>query len=378
MTQTFALILEAYRELNAKKLFWITLVLSVLVGSVFALVGINERGITLLAWELPIPMNSNVISEETFYKTFFNALGTFWLTWVATILAIVSTSSIFPDFVSSGSVEMMLSRPISRIQLYLTKYVLGLMFVLGQVGAFSVAAFLSIGVRGGVWMPGLLISIPIVLLFFSYLFSVSALVGTITRSTIATLLATILFWTALGGLNFTDTIMLSIKSQTSVQLESERGLLANMETITQRQIDRAREDGVETIADAERPEGIDELEAANPMIYGKREDVQRLEKSLASIETWHGWILGVKTVLPKTSDTIGLLERVLVSDEEIESLMSLGDDGGSDEQSVSQDAQQKAVEEARARPLSWIIGTSLVFEFLVLALGALIFARRDY
>jgi len=378
MTQTFALIVDAYRELNAKKLFWITLVLSGLVGSLFAMVGFTESGITLIVWDFPSPLNTRLVDEATLYKLFFQMLGIFWLTWVATVLAVVSTSSIFPDFVSGGSIEMLLSKPISRIQLYLTKYVLGLMFVLGQVACFTGIAILAIGIRGGVWEPKLLLAIPIVVLFFSYLFCFNALIGTITRSTIAALLATLLFWAVLAGVNIADGILLSIKSESRVQLEQSRTHLGNMETITQAQIDKARRDGVETVADGdgELPEGVDELEAANPLIKGKREEIQAKQLVLDGVESWHDRIIMVKTVLPKTSDTIGLLDRLMYNEDERDSLFTLGNDSRGDQTGTT--AQERAAEEQLSRSLGWIIGTSLGFEAFILLLGAGYFARRDY
>jgi hypothetical protein len=42
MTQTLALLLDAYRELNARKMFWITLVLSGMCVIAFALFGVSE------------------------------------------------------------------------------------------------------------------------------------------------------------------------------------------------------------------------------------------------------------------------------------------------------------------------------------------------
>ena len=46
MIQTWALFVDAYRELNSKRLFWITMTLSALVVAVFGMFGINERGLT--------------------------------------------------------------------------------------------------------------------------------------------------------------------------------------------------------------------------------------------------------------------------------------------------------------------------------------------
>ena len=64
MTQTLALFLDAYRELNARKLFWITLVISGVVVLAFALIGINEQGLRIIAWDVSIPgLNSTVLPQ---------------------------------------------------------------------------------------------------------------------------------------------------------------------------------------------------------------------------------------------------------------------------------------------------------------------------
>ena len=92
MTQTLAIFLDAYRELNARKLFWITLILSGVVVLAFAMIGINEKGLRLIVWDVTFPLNTTIMSREVFYKTLFVNLGiAFWLAWLATILALVST-----------------------------------------------------------------------------------------------------------------------------------------------------------------------------------------------------------------------------------------------------------------------------------------------
>ncbi len=47
MIQTLALLNAAYRELNARKLFWVTMGLSLLIVAAFAAVGINATCVTL-------------------------------------------------------------------------------------------------------------------------------------------------------------------------------------------------------------------------------------------------------------------------------------------------------------------------------------------
>ena len=125
----------------------------------------------------------------------FVGLGVgFWLSWLATILALVSTAGIFPRLIGSGVIDLFVSKPIGRLRLFMTEYLAGLLFVTLQVTVFSVASLLVIGLRGGVWEPGLLVAVPLVVCFFSYLFAVCVLLGLLTRSTVAALLLTLLFW----------------------------------------------------------------------------------------------------------------------------------------------------------------------------------------
>ena len=179
MTQTIALLIDAYRDLNARKLFWFTMILSRLVVACMAAVGTGEKGLKILVWELGIPMiNNELISEDLFYKSVFSGLGiSTWLTWAATILALISTANIFPELISSGSIELLLSRLIGRLRLFLTKYFTGLLFVALQVLVFATSSFLVIGPRGGVWEPGLFVAVPLVVTFFSYLFCICVLIG---------------------------------------------------------------------------------------------------------------------------------------------------------------------------------------------------------
>src|SRR5262245_55512747 len=106
LTQTAALFVDAYRELNAKRLFWITLWLSLAVVLAFAFISITPRGFKVFAWEIPSPFNSTIIPPDTFYKFLFTQWAIpWWLGVAASILALISVASIFPDFISGGSID---------------------------------------------------------------------------------------------------------------------------------------------------------------------------------------------------------------------------------------------------------------------------------
>lgn len=375
ITQTLALFIDAYRELNAKKLFWIVLGLSALFVGAFAGVGINERGIVLFFWEIPNEfLNLQVLpSRAFFYKTMFFSLGfQIWLTWIATILALVSTCGIIPDFVASGSIELTLSKPIGRVRLLLTKILAAMTFVFLQVGVFTVASFVIIGIRGGEWVWSLFLAIPLVLLFFSYLYSICAVVGLVTRSTIAALLLAILFWFVIFIIHTSETIFLQFREVQHQavailegRIETDRGILA-----------RAEDDG----------DPQDDIDTIREQIADKEDDLEAARKDMQTWNRVHAIGYAVKTILPKTTETMELLGRYVISDEELTSQMQNTNDAGNafggtevhgvyvSNRVVTQELQKKI----RSRSVFWIIGTSVAFEAAVLGLGCFHFARRDY
>ncbi|TVQ62370.1 MAG: ABC transporter permease [Phycisphaerales bacterium] len=388
LTQTTAIFLDAYRELNAKKLFWITMLLSGLVVAFFALLGINERGVSIATYTMEIPgVNTSFVSQEGFYKTLFSSFGVgIWLTWIATILGLVSTAPLIPDFVASGSVELTLSKPISRARIFLTKLLTGLLFMALQVSVFTGASFLVIGLRAGVWELGLFWAIPIVVAFFSYLYCVCALVGLLTRSTIAALLVTILFWFFLFLLNAGDGALLAIKTQAEVEAERGSARVERMVQGTSRELVALRrsqlpEDERET---AEIPEPtLEEIEAGNLRITQTREEVARNERLARSLAPWHRGVLIAKTALPKTSETTEFLNRVLISQAELDQAMdnqakAIQERMSERDTGAEAEAQRRTQQAVRDRSTFWVLGTSLTFVFVVTAFATWRFTRRDF
>lgn len=372
LTQTAALVTDAYRELSSKKLFWITLMISGLVVAGFAAIGINEAGVTLLWFNIGDFggfVTSATLPPDKLYKTMFIGFGVkFWLAWLASILALVSTAGMIPDFIASGAVELTLSKPVTRVRLFLTKYVLGLLFVALQVLIFASACFLVLGIRGGAWEPGVFLAIPLVVLFFSYLFSLCTLLGLLTRSTIAALLLTLLCWLFFFSLNATDQIVLQGRETTILSIEK---LQAGIERAEK---SKARGDrSPEQLAELDRQiadRGAKIAEAHGPL--------RKWEKAARAV------YLG-KTIFPKTSETTDLLRRVL------DDRMNLSEQDEADngpDATVSFGTPMSPADTMRIadrldavlkkRSIGWVLGTSLAFEAFILALACWIFARRDF
>ncbi|HBS29161.1 MAG TPA: hypothetical protein DEB06_06845 [Phycisphaerales bacterium] len=399
LTQTRALFLDAYRELNAKRLFWFVLALSgVLVGA-FALVSINEEGLTILTWDIPNPvLNTQNLSSESFYKFMFVNLGVkFWLTWGAAILALVSTASIFPDFLAGGAIELTLSKPIGRLRLFFTKYLAGLLFVALQVVVFSLGSFLIIGLKGGAWEFGLFLAVPIVVAFFSYLFCICTLLGVVTRSTIASLILTLLVWFVFSAVGTVQALFEMQKVVSARQVELNRLDIAQ------------REKAIEAVKAGESNNGFAAALAARLSLPDQERKLEQARAALPAAEEraagwrkWHTRLWAARLVLPKTAETTALLERGLIAKDELQKMLDasqgraeragrrgakpppedLADFDPSEKmgrvQEDDPEVQNQLNERKYERSLWWVLGTSFAFEGMVLALAAWMFKRRDF
>jgi hypothetical protein len=385
LTQTGALFLDAYRELNARKLFWITLAISGLVVAGFAGVGLSPKGFTILWWEIPNDMfNSRQIPPAVLYKAAFSAMGIkIWLAWIATILALVSTASIIPDFIAGGAVELTLSKPIGRARLFLTKYLAALLFAALQVTVFTVAVFLLIGLRGKSWEPRVFLAIPIMIVFFSYLYCICAWFGLLTRSTIAALLLTLLVWFSFFGLHLTEQIFLTFRETNSLKINKVEGYIEQLRAQELRQQESLSE------AKAQDPESIRAQAAATALestgvALGQRlQQLKDIRKNSIWIDRTHSMVLLTKTLLPKTAETVELLEHSLLSPEDVERFSPRDEPPafalGGDDVRISSRALQKRLDAIlRDRSVAWVVGTSLLYELLVVLITLRVFVRRDF
>jgi hypothetical protein len=336
-----------------------------------------------------IPVNSETFPPDLLYKFLFFQLGmNVWLAWIATILGLVTTAGIIPSLVSSGVIDSMVAKPVSRTRLFLTRYATGLLFAALQVGLFTTAAFLVLGIRGGEWMPAVFLAVPIVVVFYSYLFAIMALIGLLTRSTITSLLLTLLIWFVLFIVNAVDGTLVGLDTQNRIRIDTLESRIAEVEANTTRVIINQKRQAGEDVADDYQPTP-EEIKQANPFILAMEGRLDRVQEQQAELKPWVTGVYIVKTALPKTGETIALLERYIISEEEGQALIrafageeeiepsTVNEDTG--QVNVSQrEAQLAAGEVFRSRSLLWVLGTSLGFEAVMLAVGCVIFARRDF
>jgi hypothetical protein len=150
-------------------------------------------------------------------------------------------------------------------------------------------------------------------------------------------------------------------------------------------------------AKAGNPTSAD-LALANPLLANRQKSLNEKKELLETITKWNtGFVIG-KAILPKTTETTALLDRSLLSEDDIKRIrmgnepeeqpIVIEDDVANPTETREQrqarrreilaDAAGRVEQALRSRSLWYVIGGSLVFEGAILTLCAWIFARRDF
>ncbi|NNE01286.1 MAG: ABC transporter permease [Pirellulaceae bacterium] len=117
-----------------------------------------------------------------------------WLLgFVLIFLGILVTASIVPDMLQPGSLHLLLSKPVSRSMLLISKFVGGCAFVFLCVCQLVGGLWLIAGLRLDIWNPRLLWCIPVAVFLFSVFYSVSFLAGLRWRTPILAIGITCMF-----------------------------------------------------------------------------------------------------------------------------------------------------------------------------------------
>ena len=118
------------------------------------------------------------------------------------LLALIWTAGFLPTFLEPGAAAVMFSKPVPRWWLLMGKYLGVLAFVGFQATVFVGGTWAALGLATGWWIPEYLLCIPALVLQFAIMYSASVLLATCTRSAMACVLGSVLFWFFCWGLNY--------------------------------------------------------------------------------------------------------------------------------------------------------------------------------
>ena len=156
-----------------------------------------------LVWKIPI-FSTNTTHQQ-FASTFSATIPWFFDKFVMSIglfIAILVTANIIPETFDPGSLNLLLSKPITRWGLLIAKFIGGCAFVALCALYLFVGAWLWLGLGMGIWDRGILFAVPVYILVFAIYYSVSTLVGIWYRSAILSVILTGLFWAVCFGVGF--------------------------------------------------------------------------------------------------------------------------------------------------------------------------------
>ena len=199
MTPLSGIILLTFRELWAKKVVIGLAVVStlVLLMTAFALnldvVEGSLAGIRLFGEEVQ-PGNGEEVAEAglTLDRIVFGVqaavAGAAY--WIGILLALFSTAPLFTSLLETGHVDLLLSKPLSRTQLFLG-HVAGVWLTMLILAIYLLGGvWLIMSIKTGVWNPSFLLSILIVVAMFAVMYGVVVFMGVWTQSTALALIVT--------------------------------------------------------------------------------------------------------------------------------------------------------------------------------------------
>lgn len=110
------------------------------------------------------------------------------------LFAIAATAFFVPRMLEKGAADVVFSKPVSRFALLATRYLAGLIFAAVLASVMIGGMHLGFVLVSGWSDPGFLWSIPILVYVFAVVHAVSVLVGVLTRSSVAAMLVTLMFY----------------------------------------------------------------------------------------------------------------------------------------------------------------------------------------
>ena len=235
-----------------------------------------------------------------------------------------------------GSIETILSKPVSRWKIFAVKYLGMLGFMAVPLTMFCLIVFLAMGIRVGVWKFEVFYAVPLLTFVFSILYSYAVMIGVWTKSTLFALLATMLFW----GVSFLLHISESLLYDAGI-MTAKAGVQIDFQT------------GQTTYHD--------EPQEPDPNLVAFYDGFRKA--------TW---------ILPKPRKATLLLERLLVFDDELGPLAGVRMQdlmAGVSADGIIKDAQADSQERMS---LTEILLPSALFQVVMLGLGGWIFVRRDF
>lgn len=180
-------VFNTFKEAFAKKIILIVLIFIALLNMLIltfinldSVEGINEM-LLLSGMET---YRDAVIKYETTLLNQFSFLVVF-------CILMVMSASFMPTMLEKGNIDIILSKPISRVKIIIGKFLSVVLLAFVIIALLILIIWLIISLKTGIWYFPYLNSILWLTFIFAVLYSLELLIGLISQSTILSLLVTL-------------------------------------------------------------------------------------------------------------------------------------------------------------------------------------------
>jgi ABC-type transport system involved in multi-copper enzyme maturation permease subunit len=131
---------------------------------------------------------------ETLINEIIIGVLAIFLGFFGVFASLLVTASVIPRTFEPGEISLLLSKPVPRSVIYLTRFLGGCLFTFVCAGTLVTGTFLLLWARFDIWRPVLVACIPLYVFLFAIYYSVSALAGAIWRNPVVSLILVVVFW----------------------------------------------------------------------------------------------------------------------------------------------------------------------------------------
>ncbi len=172
-----AIIKNTFREALAKKIFigYYIFYGIVVIVMLFAVNLDAVEGVMSFA-----DVQKTIISVESGFVSLAFPLILFF--------ALISASSFITSMVDKGTIDLLISKPVSRFKILTAKYIGSTLFVAASIVFLIGSIWLILSLKSGYWNAGFLFTIISLTFAFAVMYSISIFIGLTTQSSIISIL----------------------------------------------------------------------------------------------------------------------------------------------------------------------------------------------
>jgi ABC-2 type transport system permease protein len=179
--------LESFRN---KMFLFFFIASSLVIGSIALAMNMDVvngvmQGVTFFGAGIRLP---RVVTVAQWVQTLQTGLAMLVAT-IGLLLALLATSTLFPQMLQKGSIDLLLCRPIARWRLITARFLGGASIMAFNAIYLFLGVWSVLGLKSGVWTRGFPLSVIFVILAYIVLFSVVMTTGVVTENAPAGLLA---------------------------------------------------------------------------------------------------------------------------------------------------------------------------------------------